>query len=167
MASTMARTSCSEALTSGRSGRTPGASDEVLMQFLGARIYPSTEAGERPRQSTNTPADRLTTARRAEAYRMNDGGWRAVPTHDRYRACSPDPGKRLCEVLQDGRERAGEPGQHVLTLERAVRRHDRCAAVLPIDPCDPSFGIDHPHRAGVRVEPVADFGQHLAGAIAG
>src|SRR6266436_5201998 len=33
MASTMARTSCSEALTSGRSGRTPGVSDEVLMQF--------------------------------------------------------------------------------------------------------------------------------------
>src|SRR2546422_6490923 len=55
MASTMARTSCSEALTSGRSGRTPGVSDEVLMQFLRPRIYRSTWAGERQ------PLDRKST----------------------------------------------------------------------------------------------------------
>src|SRR5467141_987007 len=51
MASTMARTSCSEALTSGRSGRTPGVSDEVLMQFLRPRIYRSTSAGERQQEA--------------------------------------------------------------------------------------------------------------------
>src|SRR5467141_4022437 len=51
MASTMARTSCSEALTSGRSGRTPGVSDEVLMQFLRPRIYRSTWAGERQQEA--------------------------------------------------------------------------------------------------------------------
>src|SRR5437867_413016 len=51
MASTMARTSCSEALTSGRSGRTPGVSDEVLMQFLRPRIYRSAWAGERQQEA--------------------------------------------------------------------------------------------------------------------
>src|SRR2546422_4924698 len=51
MASTMARTSCSEALTSGRSGRTPGVSDEVLMQFLRLRIYRSAWAGERQQEA--------------------------------------------------------------------------------------------------------------------
>src|SRR6267143_1464103 len=51
MASTMARTSCSEAFTSGRSGRTPGVSDEVLMQFLRPRIYRSTWAGERQQEA--------------------------------------------------------------------------------------------------------------------
>src|SRR2546427_8910943 len=51
MASTMARTSCSEAFTSGRSGRAPGVSDEVLMQFLRPRIYRSTWAGERQQEA--------------------------------------------------------------------------------------------------------------------
>src|SRR5438876_7994848 len=51
MASTMARTSCSEALTSGRSGRTTGVSDEVLMQFLRLRIYRSAWAGERQQEA--------------------------------------------------------------------------------------------------------------------
>src|SRR6266849_6497994 len=51
IASTMDRTSCPEALTSGRSGRTPGVSDEVLMQFLRPRIYRSTWAGERQQEA--------------------------------------------------------------------------------------------------------------------
>src|SRR5882762_8138927 len=51
MASTMARTSCSEAFTAGSSGRTAGVSDEVLMQFLRPRIYRSTWAGDRQQEA--------------------------------------------------------------------------------------------------------------------
>src|SRR5437764_10147978 len=49
-------------------------------------------------------------------------------------------------ILQDGHERAAEPRQHVLSIERTVCRDERLAAVLAIHAgCSP-LGIDSPHE---------------------
>src|SRR5258705_8595579 len=82
MASTMARTSCSEALTARRSGRTPGSSDEILMRFLRPRIYRSTGDGER-RKEARVPSVRSTTlsASRGSCIRRTLCYLRAMRTH--------------------------------------------------------------------------------------
>src|SRR6266480_130122 len=69
--------------------------------------------------------------------------------------------------LQDGRERAGEPGHHVLAIEGAVPRNDRFAAVVAVDPRQPPLRIDDPDEPRSGGEPVGDLGENLAGAVTG
>src|SRR5206468_7850565 len=74
------------------------------------------------------------------------------------------PGK-LTERLQDGYEGTAEPRQHVLALERALRRYDGLAAVVAIDSRNPALRIEHPHEPSPGGEPIGDFGEHVAGTV--
>src|SRR5206468_10006372 len=72
-----------------------------------------------------------------------------------------------CAVaLQDRGEPAAESGDHGLAVEAFAVRDDAFRAILPIDASEPASWIDHPHELRGGLEPVADFGEHLARSIA-
>src|SRR4026207_116437 len=57
-------------------------------------------------------------------------------------------------MCEDGGKGTGAPRRRAPAGRPVARRHDRLAAVVAIDTGDPPFGIDHPHQAGARFEPV-------------
>src|SRR5438046_9162748 len=94
--------------------------------------------------STSPRRDRQAASRRPAATRGNE------------RAC-----------LQDGCERAGKSGQHVLSVERAFGRHEGLAAVGAIETGEAAVWIEDPYEPRPGGEPIGDLGEHLAGTVPG
>src|SRR5213082_3263584 len=94
--------------------------------------------------STSPRRDRQAASRRPAATRGNE------------RAC-----------LQDGCERAGKSGEHVLSVERAFGRHERLAAVSTIDTGKAAVRIEDPYEPRPGGEPIGDLGEYRAGTVPG
>ncbi len=68
--------------------------------------------------------------------------------------------------LQDCCERAGEPGQDILAIERLLRSDDRLGPVVAIDASQAAQGIYDPDEPRPSGEPVGHLGEDLTGAVA-
>src|SRR5262245_26029532 len=77
-------------------------------------------------------------------------------------ASNEDPENRHEEGLNNSCQRAAEPGEHVLALQRSVIRDDVFRPVLPIHTRDPALGINHPDESRAGFEPVADLRKDFA-----
>src|SRR2546427_2460949 len=73
--------------------------------------------------------------------------------------------KRREKELEDGCQRAAEPGQHVLAQQRSVSRDDVFRPVLPIHTRDPALWVDDPDESRTGIQPVPDLREDFTGTI--
>jgi phosphatidylserine/phosphatidylglycerophosphate/cardiolipin synthase-like enzyme len=71
------------------------------------------------------------------------------------------------ELLEDRVQAAAEPWQDVFAVELSRFIDDRFGAIMPVHAGLTPFGIDHPHRPGAGIEPVAHLRQGFTGPVVG